>query len=123
MEKYNPKEEFEKYKAFISLQKEGLSEEVAEYLLERVDVCQFVKFDKKTKESSFKKRVGFFDHLSSFMEYKVKKTGTEMNAMLFLEQEIEPIAKSYRLFKPKNFFLFSPSGGLVKVFEYKPDKI
>jgi hypothetical protein len=123
------KERYEEYENFIKAEKEkeeGISEEVKDYLLEKglSELSKSVFKECKLKNYSSGKKVGVFDEIGFFMETKFFETGFSEIIFVFCEQEIDSYAKSYRILKPKIPSKFIQNREyLVKVFEFKKDKI
>ena len=63
------------------------------------------------------KKVGFFDKIYIFYEEIVFPDGDTINLIFFSESEIENYARSHRFYSDNRY------ATLLKVFEFKPNKI
>ncbi len=132
----NGGEKYNEYINFLNTERdkgESISKEVEEYLQKICDegdcLLQGTSEDRRLINFSSGRKVDPFDEIKVFIETgSIYSSGNDTLLMIdytifFCEQEIESYAKCYRLFKPKILRLFDQMEHMVKVFEFKRDKI
>lgn len=120
---------YEAYLNFIKTERdkgEGLSKRMQGILYGNLKETSFLLKDFDDGAYSSGKKIGVFDEISIFDE-TVFVNGIPTNrAVIFGKQEIESYARSHRVFEHKhsNPFTFNKDGvAIVKVFDFKPEKI